>query len=33
MYETLIYYNDFKDAPFSNANIWEAIHKVIVEEE
>ena len=33
MYETLIYYNDRNDVPFSNDKIQQAINKVIAEEE
>ena len=33
MYDTLVDYNDHNDAPFSNDNIWQAIHKVIAIEE
>ena len=30
---TIIYFNDSNGAPLSNDNIWDAIHRVIVEEE
>ena len=33
IYETLVYYNNHNDAPFSNAKIKQATHKVISEEE
>ena len=33
MYETLVEYNDRKDAPFSNEKIKQAILQVIAEEE
>ena len=33
MYESLIDYNDRNDAPLSNKNIREAMHKFIAEEE
>ena len=33
MHETIIDYNDHNDAPFSNENIQDAIHKVIEEKE
>ena len=33
MYETIVDYNDRNDAPFSNDNLWQAIHKFMAEEE
>ena len=33
IYKTLIEQNERNDAPLSNENIWDAIHKVIEEEE
>ena len=33
LFRTMTYFNNWRNAPFSNKNIWDAIHRVIAEQE